>query len=148
MGRVTAESASTSPTSLVRGRAGRVLLTTALLVLAWIGSGLQERTWPPTLALATGAAAVGIVSFRQRPSGPLATNLPLALRRSVTLWAVLVTAGLLWEAWAFFHQPTPTVSSYTHPTLSTLLDPVLQHRPVRCAGWLIWFGAGLRLVRL
>jgi hypothetical protein len=40
------------------------------------------------------------------------------------------------------------VSSADYPTLSVLLDPVLQLRPVRFVAWLLWLSAGLRLVRV
>jgi hypothetical protein len=59
---------------------------------------------------------------------------------------VLIGVGLLWEAWAFFHQPAPTVGSWDYPTLSTLLDPVLEHRVLRFAGWLIWLQGGRGLL--
>lgn len=121
-----------------------LLTTVGLVAYAWIGSGLASMTWLATVAVAVPAALVAVVVLR-RPAGER-TGLGPALRRTTIAWAVLIGVGLLWEAWAFFHQPALTVGSWDYPTLSTLLDPVLQHRVLRFAGWLIWLHAGRRLV--
>jgi hypothetical protein len=56
----------------------------------------------------------------------------------------VVLAGCLWELQALLQQPNLTASSYTHPTISTLTDPVLAGwggRSVLLAVWLLlgWF---------
>lgn len=123
-------------------------LLTAVLAIgyAWVCSGLESHSVAATAAVAGPAAAVTVVVLR-RPGvpDPLRTPDP-RLRRTRLLWSVLLAAGLLWEAYAFFQQPAWTVGSYDHPTLSVLLDPVLEYRPVRFLGWLLWLGAGRRLL--
>jgi hypothetical protein len=45
----------------------------------------------------------------------------------------------LWELWSLLEQPNLATSSYAHPTISTLTDPVLSTwagRSVVLAGWL------------
>ncbi|GAB3411540.1 hypothetical protein [Flindersiella endophytica] len=121
-----------------------LLVVLVLVAYAWIGSGFASMTWPATVAVAVPAALVAVAVLR-RPAGER-TGLGTALRRTTIAWAVLIGVGLLWEAWAFFHQPAPTVSSWHYPTLSALLDPVLDHRVLRFAGWLIWLQAGRRLL--
>lgn len=122
----------------------RLLTAGGLLAYAWVGSGLESMTWPATVAIAVPAAVVAVAVLR-RPA-PARRELGSALHRTTIAWSVLIGAGLLWEAWAFFHQPAPTVGSWDYPTLSVLLDPVLEHRVLRFAGWLIWLHAGRRLL--
>jgi hypothetical protein len=122
----------------------RLLWACGLLAYAAIGSGFEPMTWPATAAVAVPAAVVALVVLR-RPTAAQAELGP-TLRRTTIAWAVLIGAGLLWEAWAFFHQPAPTVPSWDYPTLSVLLDPVLEHRLLRFVGWLIWLHAGRRLL--
>ncbi len=143
IGRVTAQQAPTRPRHLVVGRLAGACV---LMAVAWVGSGLRSHTWPPTIMVAAAALATAVLAFR-RPTGRRERGVRTGLRRSVVAWSVLIGVGLLWEAYAFFHQPAPTVSSYAYPTLSTLADPLLEFRGVRFAGWLIWFGAGIRLAR-
>jgi hypothetical protein len=129
---------------LARLRRRDLLTTVVLLAYAWIGSGLASMTWQSTVAVAVPAVLVAVVVLR-RPAGER-TGLAPAVRRTAIAWAVLIGVGLLWEAWAFFHQPAPTVGSWDYPTLSTLLDPVLEHRVLRFAGWLIWLQGGRGLL--
>jgi hypothetical protein len=53
-------------------------------------------------------------------------------------------AACLWELWSLLEQPNLATSSYAHPTISTLTDPVLSTwagRSIVLAGWLAlgWF---------
>jgi hypothetical protein len=118
-----------------------------LLVLAYaaFAATLDPNTWPSAIAVVVPAAVLGVVALRRhRPSTHAWSPL---MRRSVKIWAVLIVIGLLWEAWAFFHQPAWDVASFDHPTLSTLVTPALDEHVVRFAAWALWLYAGLRLVR-
>jgi hypothetical protein len=121
------------------------VLTAAVAVgYAWVGSGLESHSSAAAVAVAGPAVAVAVIVLR-RPAVVSRTD-DARVGRTVLLWAALITAGLLWEAYAFFHQPAWTVGSYDHPTLSVLLDPVLDNRAVRFLGWLVWLRAGRRLL--
>jgi len=79
--------------------------------------------------------------LRRRPAG---ATLP---RAGTAVWGGLFVAGCLWELTALLEQPTLATSSYAHPTVSTLTDPVLASSPGRwavLAGWLAlgWYLAG------
>lgn len=117
----------------------QVLLVAAAGAVAWIGSGFQSHSTSATVAVAITAVAVLVLATRQPPR--TAEQTP-RLRRALVWWSVLVVAALLWEAYAFVQQPDWTAASYAHPTLSTLLDPILEQRPFRFIGWLIWLRAG------
>jgi hypothetical protein len=127
-----------------------------LLALAWVLGGasyvvvvgsFSRYSWPATAAVVGLGAAVVISGWqgprRARPApGPLlAGTVP---RRGLALWGVVLVAGGLWELGSLLQQPTLTTSSYAHPTISTLTDPVLSvwsGRSVVLAGWLLlgWF---------
>lgn len=136
MGRVTDESATASRHSgHVRGM---------VLVLLWLGyagvaSGLRALTWPATVAVLVPAAAAVTLAVRRPPERQRPS--PRVIR-ALVVWGVLVGAFLLWEAWAFFHQPAWNIGAVAHPTLSTLAGPLLHHRLARFCAWLLWLYAG------
>lgn len=123
----------------------RVLAVVGALAYAAIGSGLEVRSWQATVATVIPAAAVMVVIVRRRTARPVETTPPVS--RAIRFWVVLIAIGLLWEAYAFFSQPSVTVPSYDHPSLSSLIEPYLKYRGVRFGGWLIWMYAGWRMVR-
>ena len=121
----------------------RALLVVAALVVAWLGAEYQTHSWPSTIMVLVPSAVLLIIAARQ-PSAPMARD--PRLTRGLVLWSVLVGAVLLWEAYAFVRQPDWSRPSHDYPTMSTLLDPVLEHGPLRIVGWLVWLGVGARLV--
>jgi hypothetical protein len=121
----------------------RALLVGAALLVAVVGAGFQTHSWPSTIMVLIPSAALLIIAARQ-PSEPMARD--PGLTRGLVLWSVLVGATLLWEAFAFVQQPDWSQPSHDYPTMSTLLDPVLEHGPLRVVGWLVWLAVGARLV--
>lgn len=114
------------------------------LVCLWLGyagvaSGFRALTWPATVAVLIPAAAVVTMAAR-RPRVTAETGPRVS--RTLVIWAVLIGVGIVWEGWAFFHQSAWNIGSYTHPTLSTLVEPFLHHRLVRFGGWLAWLYTG------
>ena len=120
----------------------RGLLVTAALLVALLGASFPTHTWRSTIMVLIPAAAVLVIVARQ-PSIPVSRD--PALTRGLVLWSILIGATLLWEAIAFVQQPDWSLPSHDYPTMSTLLDPVLQHGPLRIVGWLVWLGVGARL---
>jgi hypothetical protein len=122
-----------------------------LLVLAWLAGGalyvvlvgsFSRYSWPVTVPVAALGAAVVVAGWRgPRHSRPAPARPPTI---GLALWALVLVAGCLWELSSLFQQPTLTTSSYAHPTISTLTDPVLgtwAGRSIFLAGWLVlgWF---------
>jgi hypothetical protein len=123
----------------------------ALLAVAWLAAAISyvlvvgsfiRYSWPATVAvlgLGTVVVAMGWRGPRRpraRPARPSRTGL--------LLWLAVILAGCLWELQALLQQPTLTASSYPHPTISTLTDPVLAGwggRAMLLAVWLLlgWF---------
>jgi len=62
-------------------------------------------------------------------------------------WGGVFLALGLWELTALLGQPTLAESSYDHPTISYLLDPVLATYTGRVVGLCLWVAAGRSLIR-
>ncbi|GAA0949645.1 hypothetical protein [Virgisporangium aurantiacum] len=71
-----------------------------------------------------------------------APAVPAVSGRTVAVWSGVAAVGVALEL-ALRLGPNNTA----WPTLSTLLDPLLETYPGRVAGYLLWLGAGAWLVR-
>ncbi len=118
-------------------------LAAGAIAIALLGASFHTHSWPSTIMVLIPTALVLVVAAR-RPTATI-ENSP-QLSQGVLLWSVLVGAVLLWEAYAFVRQPDWSRANQDYPTMSTLLDPVLEHGPFRIVGWLAWLGIGWRLV--
>jgi hypothetical protein len=122
-----------------------------LLGLVWLAGGalyvlvvgsFSRYSWPATVAVAGLGAVVVVMGWGgPRRSRPAPARLPAS---GLVLWGLVLVAGGLWELSALLEQPALAISSYAHPTISTLTDPVLSTwagRSVFLAGWLAlgWF---------
>jgi hypothetical protein len=116
------------------------------LSAAWLAAGIlyavvvgsfSRYSWPATVPVAGLGAAVVAIGWRApRLARPAPARPPAA---GLALWGLLFVAGCLWELWSLLEQPNLATSSYAHPTISTLTDPVLSTwagRSVVLAGWL------------
>lgn len=130
-------------------RPARLLAATAAVVAAvlyaTIVGDFSRYSWPVTIAVvALGCLVVAIAWQGPIRSRPALTGRPL---RRAWVWAVILVAGGGWELSSLLQQPHLTTTSYAHPTISALSDPVLASHPGRTAflgGWLLlgWFLAG------
>jgi lysylphosphatidylglycerol synthetase-like protein (DUF2156 family) len=123
----------------------------ALLAVAWLAATVSyvfvvgsfiRYSWPATAAV-LGLGAVVVAMGWRGPRRPRARPARPS-RLGVLLWLAVILAGCLWELQALLQQPNLTASSYTHPTISTLTDPVLAGwggRSLLLAVWLLfgWF---------
>jgi hypothetical protein len=133
-----------------RSLAGRRRMVTALAVVACgaiyaAGVGAFSRySWPATAAvIALGCLVVAIGwhgPLRIRPIRP-GRSRPGAL-----LWIAVLVAGGLWELSALLQQPSLDTTSYAHPTISALTDPVLGSHLGRSAVLAAWLLLGWWLV--
>jgi hypothetical protein len=108
--------------------------------------GAWERfSWPTTVAVFAPGLALLAFADRAPPRKvvPPATIAPLGRR----LWAGLWLGLCLWEVVAFTYQPSRTVGSHDHPTLSILMDNVLASHPGRSITLALWLAAGWALAR-
>ena len=127
------------PALLAAGLAGGALYAVV------VGS-FSRYSWPATVAVAGLGAAVVAVGWRgprhTRPAPPRPPAVGLAL------WGAVFVAACLWELWSLLEQPNLATSSYAHPTISTLTDPVLSTWAGRSVVLAAWLGLGWFLVEL
>jgi hypothetical protein len=124
-----------------------------LLVLAWLAGGalyvllvgsFSRYSWPATVPVVALGAVVVAAGWRgPRHSRPAPASLPAT---GLALWGLVLVAGCLWELSSLFQQPTLAISSYAHPTISTLTDPVLGTWAGRSIFLAAWLGLGWFLV--
>jgi hypothetical protein len=115
--------------------AGLVLGLAVTGVLAW------SRPFTSTADLGTALAVLVILGWagtRQRPRR--ARALHPAGRVAWTAW--LVALATL-ELWTLVEQPRSV-----HPTISSLIDPLLSSTPGRAAAALLWLGLGCWLAEV
>jgi hypothetical protein len=125
------------PALLAAGLAGGVLYAVV------VGS-FSRYSWPATVAVAGLGAAVVAIGWRgPRHIRPTQPRPPLT---GLVLWGVLAVACCLWELWSLLEQPNLATSSYAHPTISTLTDPVLSTWAGRSIVLAAWLGLGWFLV--
>jgi len=123
----------------------------ALIVLYAVLAALcSPLTAPAAVAvLIAGAAALVLIARRppRRVCSHRVSELPVPQRgavpsrRSLLLWVLLVLLVGCWELIALFWG-----NDREHPTLSLLLDPILDSYPGRLVGWLGWLAAGRWMV--
>ncbi len=113
------------------------MVAVGVLVYAGVAALCRPLTLPALGAVLLVGVPLAWYGVRRRPVtlAPVGTS-------SAAAWggvgAVAVTVEL-----ALLAGP----DDLTWPTLSTLLDPVLATYPGRVAGYLLWLGAGVWLVR-
>jgi hypothetical protein len=123
------------------------------LLAAWLAGGVlyavvvgwfSRYSCPATVPVAGLGAAVVAVGWRgprhPRPVPPRPPAVGLAL------WGAVFVAACLWELWSLLEQPNLATSSYAHPTISTLTDPVLSTWAGRSIMLAAWLGLGWFLV--
>jgi hypothetical protein len=109
----------------------------ALLAYGWWATGLQAFSGSATLAIVgPGIAAVVIGAARRRPL----ISLP-ALSGAVG-WVLLLGALAAWQMLAYLQHPRSE-----HPTLSSLLNAVLDTHPARAVAFVMWLVAAGLLAR-
>jgi hypothetical protein len=134
-----------------RARAGgrrRLLAVGALLAggaaYAGVMGSFSRYSWPVTAGIVGLGTVVVLIGWhgplRDRPDGG---RLPVA---GTLAWLVVLVAGCLWELGALLQQPSLTTDSNSHPTISTLTDPLLATSPGRSIVLLAWLALGWYLV--
>jgi hypothetical protein len=132
--------------ALVLERVPAPLLAAAGLADAWVAGGLARFTWPATVAVAGPGLAAMAMTWRHPPAedGDRVRVHPLGL----AAWAAVFVALALLELAALLLQPSLTVGSQAHPTISVLVEPLLAGHLGRSTGLALWLAAGWYLVRL
>jgi hypothetical protein len=123
-----------------RSRGERVVLVGAALLFAGTVSSWHLYTWPITGAVVAVALAGLAVGWRGPLTAPV--RAPVLDRVGTGLWVAVAVAAGLWELFALSQQPSLTLGSYDHPTVSVLMDSVLSTHLGRALALLAWLGLG------
>jgi len=108
-----------------------------IVVYAALAALCRPLTAPAAVAvLLAGAALLALAARRQVPPQPV-----ICSRRAVLPWMVLALLLAGWELTAMLWG-----NDSAHPSLSLLLDPVLDTYPGRLVGYLAWLATGRWLV--
>jgi hypothetical protein len=128
-----------------RAAAAGLALAAAGIVYAVVVGSFARFSWPATMAVVGLATLVVVIGWqgpvRARPDpGPLP-------RTGAALWGGVLLAGGLWELGSLAQQPRLDITSYAHPTISALTDPVLAGHDGRSLALAVWLLIGWYLVR-
>lgn len=116
----------------------------AAVVYALTVGSFTRYSWPATAGVVSLGAGVVVVGW----GGPTRQReVPAKLARiGAFTWGALFVGASLWELAALLMQPNIETSSYAHPTISTLTDPLLSSAPGRTVALLGWIALGAYLV--
>lgn len=128
-----------------RPSARLILIGMALAIIYVMVVGSFTRySWPATFGIVAIGATVVVIGW----GGPIRRRTVPGkfTRKGVLIWSTLLVSCGLWELSALMMQPNFETSSYDHPTISTLTDPLLATPVGRSFALLCWLGLGLFLV--
>lgn len=109
-----------------------------LVLYAALVATVRPFTWPALVLTAIAGIVVLVVTAL-----PGAHRTPgVRPRRGLALWAILAAAVIAWQLVAYFQSPRDT-----HPTVSSMLDVLEAHRPLRAALFIGWVVLGRELAR-
>lgn len=92
--------------------------------------------------------AIGVTMFvlAWAPTTPRPSRRPAAIRRSVLAWSIIGVALCVWEALAYILSVTMPGGGIGFPTVSLLLEPVVDLPATRAALIAVWLLGGLALL--
>jgi len=108
----------------------------AAVIYALTVGSFTRYSWPATAGVVGLGASVVVVGW----GGPTRQRrIPAKFTRiGAFTWGILFFGASLWELAALLMQPNIATSSYAHPTISTLTDPLLASAPGRTVALLGW----------
>ncbi len=112
----------------------------------WVTSLTPFSARATVAVLAFGVAEIAlaeVVRRRHRPPGPETGGAPPDLPgHAYLVWAAAIVVLAAWELFSLFSQPRSA-----HPTISSIVDPLLAHHPVRWLAFAVWAWLGWELER-
>jgi hypothetical protein len=125
---------------------GHPFVAVMIAVVYAVAVGAFERySWPATVAVIAPGVVGLLMAFRATHS-PGPEPRPIG-RHGAIAWASLFVALGIFELVNLLLQPDLATGSYAHPTLSTLLDPVLALHTGRSVLLFVWLTLGWYLVK-
>jgi thiol:disulfide interchange protein len=113
----------------------KLAIGVAVLAGAWWIVGLPPFSLAASVAVLSAGAAAAVVGSRFRRKSPASAG-------SIVPWVVLVAMAGAWELAAYLQHPRTE-----HPTLSSLVNAVLDSHPARAAAFVVWLAGCAALAR-
>jgi hypothetical protein len=108
-----------------------------LVAYAALVATVRSFTWPALVLTAIAGTVVLVLAARQP-----ARRAPGTRPRGILLWATLAAAVIAWELVAYVQSPRDA-----HPTISSMIDALETHRPLRGLLFVGWIALGRELAR-
>lgn len=116
------------------------LIGAAVAGYAWLAAGAAPFSGRAFVGVLIPGAVLGLIAYGRPPERiPAPDTLDIT---GMSYWLVCLAVGFEWEASAFKDN-----SLAWHPSLTDLVNPLLDPHPVRSAAFLVWLLAGWALVR-
>ncbi len=138
-----ASAAEPRVTPTVRPRVTPAIVFAGLAYAAVVGT-FGRYSWPSTVSV-VGPGAAGVAAAWRRPAREEPGSLGLDPWGTLS-WVAVFLAPALWELAALLLQPSLTTPSAAHPTISTLMDPVLASHLGRSITLVLWLAFGWLLL--
>lgn len=128
-------------TTTTRTRPGNVIAWVGIAVYCWIVGSFRSFTWQSDLAVLGPSIVIFGLGLARPPSRrPIPIRIP---RRGAVAWGVPLAVFCVLEIVNDLYG-----STYNHPTLSIMLDPVFDGHFWRSTGIFVWITSGWALARL
>lgn len=123
-----------------RARPATVAWWAVVVVYCWIAGGFESFTWQASVAVLVPGLTIFALGISRPPDQrPVPRRIG---RRGAAYWAVPLLSFCVLEI-----VDDLLGSTYEHPTLSILMDPVFDAHVWRSIGYLLWIVVGWALVK-
>lgn len=122
----------------------RAALVAAGLVVYGVVAGSGEHAGP---AVRLAVCLPGVVAFALVLTHPAAPSSSTGVGRGWVPWTIVLLLLAIWELTNFLLQPDALTDNPDHPTLSTVINPLLSDGAVRVVVLGLWLAAGVWLTR-
>lgn len=116
------------------------LIFGGLAVYAWVVAGQAPFTMKSLVGVLIPGAVLGVIAYGRPPE-----RVPAPEKMDVTgmsYWLICVAALFEWEASAFADNSRPW-----HPSLTDLVNPLIDPHLIKSVAVMVWLMAGWALVR-
>jgi hypothetical protein len=135
-----ATSARRSPWLLGDRPVRNSLVGVAIVGYAWYAAGQAPFSSRALLSVLLPGAVLGAIAYG-RPPERIAPPESIDLT-GFSYWVICLAALFEWEASAF-----RSGSTWSHPALTDLINPVIAPHPIKSAAIIVWLMAGWGLVK-
>jgi hypothetical protein len=128
------------PVLLVRRPLRKVAVGTGLAAYSWVAGSAAAFSAESLLSVLLPGAVMGFIAYGRPPQRiPPPESIDVA---GFSYWVIVIAALFEWEAAAF-----RSGAKWWHPSLTALVNPIIQPHPVKSAAIMLWLLSGWALVK-